>query len=96
MICFDIVLILDQGYIIIGFEDWFVFFNMLLVFYLVKIDCWGEMEWVKKYGMIMNIDNMDFGVAVLNDGDYVMMFIVLQVNYDFLVMRVCLDGVIVW
>lgn len=94
--CFDIAPTPDQGYIITGFEDRPAPFNMPLVPYLAKIDCRGEMEWVKKYGMTTNIDNTDPRVAALNDGDYVMMSTVLQANYDLLVTRVRPDGATVW
>lgn len=94
--CFDIAPTLDQGYIITGFEDRPAPFNMPLVPYLAKIDCRGEMEWMKKFGFTTNIDNTDPAVSVLDDGDYVMMSTVQLQNYDILVTRTTPDGDAVW
>jgi len=94
--CFDVVPTPDQGYLITGFEDRPAPFMMPLVPYLAKIDCRGEMEWMKKYGVSTMIDNTDPRVAVLDQGDYIMMSTVQEASYDILVTRTSPEGETVW
>jgi len=94
--CYDVAPTLDNGYIITGFEDRPAPFTDPLVPYLCKIDCTGEVEWVRKYGLTTGIDNSDPRVATLNTGDYIMMNTVLEQDYDLLVVRTTPDGVPVW
>ena len=94
--CYDVAPTLDQGYIITGFEDRPAPFNMPLTPYLCKINCQGEVERVKKYGVTTGLDNTDPRVATLNSGDYVMMTTVLESDYDILVVRTAPDGEAVW
>ena len=95
-VCFDIAPTPDQGYIITGFEDRPAPFNMPLVPYLSKIDCTGEIEWIRKYGLASNIGNVDPRVGVLGSGDYIMMSTVIGVDYDILVVKTSPDGEAIW
>ncbi|MEO1262168.1 MAG: T9SS type A sorting domain-containing protein [Bacteroidota bacterium] len=94
--CYDVAPTLDQGYIITGFEDRPAPFNMPLVPYLSKIDCTGEVEWVRKYGQTTGIDNTDPRVAALNNGNYIMATTVLEADYDILVVCTEPDGEALW
>ncbi len=94
--CYDVAPTLDQGYIITGFEDKPAPFNVPLVPYLCKIDCTGEVEWIRKYGQTTGLDNTDPRVATLNSGDYIMMSTVLEQDYDILLVRTMPDGQAVW
>ncbi len=94
--CFDVAPTPDQGYVITGFEDRPAPFNMPLVPFLCKVDCRGEVEWMHKYGFTTNIDNTDPRVAVLKDGDYVMMSTVLGTGLDMLVVRTNAAGEAIW
>ena len=94
--CFDVAPTLDQGYIITGFEDRPAPFNMPLVPYLTKINCRGEVEWMKKYGATTMFDNTDPRVTTLNEGDYIMMSTVVQNGLDILVTRTTPDGQTLW
>jgi hypothetical protein len=95
-LCFDVVPTPDRGYLMTGFEDRPAPFIFPLTPFLCKIDCTGEVEWMKKYGVSTNIDNTDPRVAVLDAGDYMMMSTVLEADYDILVTRTTPDGETVW
>jgi hypothetical protein len=94
--CYDVAPTLDYGYIITGFEDKPAPFNFPLVPYLCKIDCNGEVEWLRKYGQTTGLDNSDPRVTTLNNGDYIMMNTVLEQSYDILLVRTTPNGEAVW
>ena len=94
--CYDVAPTLDQGYIITGFEDKPAPFNVPLVPYLCKIDCTGEVEWIRKYGITTGLDNSDPRVTTLSTGDYIMMNTVLDEDYDVFMVRTAPNGNAYW
>lgn len=94
--CYDVAPTLDQGYIITGFEDRPAPFNMPLVPYLSKINCMGEVEWIRKYGQTNGIDNSDPRVGILKNGNYVMMSTAVENSFDILLVVTDENGNSLW
>ena len=89
----DIVALKDGGFAYVGIVDTANGSSVLLT----KLDCEGNLEWSKKFGVSSTIGNISPGIIHTREGDIVFTFNVGSYNnYDIIAVRVGYDGMVKW
>jgi gliding motility-associated-like protein len=95
-LCMDIAPTGDGSYIISGTED-VPNTSIPTTPYITKIDCDGDVLWTKKFGLVSTLNNLDHKVAVLKDGNYLLMTSQgVTGSFDILLVKMDPDGNTIW
>ena len=95
-LCMDIAATGDGSYIISGTED-VPNTSIPTTPFISKINCDGDVEWTKKFGFVSTLNNLEHKVAILNDGNYLLMTSQGATgSFDILLVKIDPDGNTIW